>query len=233
MKEQKHIFTVSVLLAVVTLILSIVGEWNWIHISNTIFSGHRDFLVSVCLNVFSGTIVGALLALISYFIQRRKTAVAYWLELAIYLQKIQIFGYEYIECAKNLDSCIEKINESASLSSEMFELETSYTNLIQLHFDFSTLTSKDEIGKLMDEISKLSGDMNCQLTEIWHIQVFDDKVFPREDKKRHIEEFDKRELLDSLQEKEKELQQLLNIKIKTPPLPEKVNELLAKCNFKR
>ena len=65
----------------------------------------------------------------------------------------------------------------------------------------------------MDEISKLSGDMNCQLTEIWHIQIFDDKVFPREDKKRHIEEFDKRELLDSLQEKEKELQQLLNIKI--------------------
>lgn len=52
MKEQKNIFYASIIIAAITLILSIAGEWHWINLPNTILAGHRDFCVSVCLNIF-------------------------------------------------------------------------------------------------------------------------------------------------------------------------------------
>ena len=97
MKEQKRIFTVSVLLAAVTLILSIAGEWNWINLPNTIFSGHRDFCVSVCLNIFSGTIVGAILALMAYSLAKKNALVDYYFSLASYVQHVTIWAFNRFE----------------------------------------------------------------------------------------------------------------------------------------
>ena len=149
MKEQKRIFTVSVLLAAVTLILSIAGEWNWINLPNTIFSGHRDFCVSVCLNIFSGTIVGAILALMAYSLAKKNALVDYYFSLASYVQHVTIWAFNRFENFNSPMKVIQNIKSDTSILSETYQEEAMYIDILKKHDSISFIKKDSGLDRLI------------------------------------------------------------------------------------
>lgn len=171
MKEQKRIFTVSVLLAVVTLILSIAGEWNWIHISNTFFSGHRDFLVSVCLNVFSGTIVGALLALMSYFVAKKDATINYYLSLTSYLQQVNIWAFNLFEDEKEPMRVIRKIKNDPDFLNDTYQEEMAYVDVLKSKMNVSFIRKNSKQAQLAKQSLNDVNELHKAVSEVMSIKA--------------------------------------------------------------
>lgn len=179
MKEQKRIFTVSVLLAVVTLILSIAGEWNWIYIPNTIFSGHRDFLVSVCLNVFSGTIVGALLALMSYSLAKKNALIDYYFSLAAYVQHVMIWAFNRFENFNSPMKAIQNIKSDTSILSETYQEEAMYIDILKKHDNISFIKSDSELDRLIKESLANVNEVHTSVSKVASIKALDSAKVPK------------------------------------------------------
>lgn len=106
MKEQSKIFEYAVLIAILSLILTIVIEWEFDRLFYKglyiILTGHREFVVNIGLGVFTGAGLSAGMAYISYQYQKQKYIDDCCEYLGAFLQKLSKLKYLHLVIDVNL-----------------------------------------------------------------------------------------------------------------------------------
>ena len=232
MKEQKNIFYASIGISVITLILSIAGEWHWINLPNTIFSGHRDFCVSVCLNIFSGTIVGAILALRSYLLAKKNALVHYYFSLAAYIQHATIWAFNRFENFSSPMKAIQNIKSDTSILSETYQEEAMYIDILKKHDSISFIKKDSGLDRLIKESLANVNEVHTSVSKVASIKALDSAKVPKSLKllpDREIEivlEFNKENgPLDELKRNLKALEKFAGVTVKNTNIAVSNDEL--------
>lgn len=179
MKEQKNIFYASIGISVVTLILSIAGEWHWISLPNTVLFGHRDFCVSVCLNIFSGTIVGAILALMAYSLAKKNALVDYYFSLASYVQHVTIWAFNRFENFNSPMKVIQNIKSDTSILSETYQEEAMYIDILKKHDSISFIKKDSGLDRLIKESLDNVNAVHTSVSKVASIKALDSAKVPK------------------------------------------------------
>ena len=179
MKEQKNIFYASIGISVVTLILSIAGEWQWISLPNTVLFGHRDFCVSVCLNIFSGTIVGAILALMAYSLAKKNALVDYYFSLASYVQHVTIWAFNRFENFNSPMKVIQNIKSDTSILSETYQEEAMYIDILKKHDSISFIKKDSGLDRLIKESLDNVNAVHTSVSKVASIKALDSAKVPK------------------------------------------------------
>lgn len=179
MKEQKNIFYASIIIAALTLILSIAGEWHWINLPNTVLSGHRDFCVSVCLNIFSGTIVGAILALMAYSLAKKNALVDYYFSLASYVQHVTIWAFNRFENFNSPMKVIQNIKSDTSILSETYQEEAMYIDILKKHDSISFIKKDSGLDRLIKESLDNVNAVHTSVSKVASIKALDSAKVPK------------------------------------------------------
>lgn len=100
MKEQSRIFKCTVLIAICSLVLIILLEWNidrlFYHGLYPLLTGHRAFVINIGLGIFTGAILSAGVAYISYQYQKKKYIDDCCDYLNLFSQKLSNLKYLYL-----------------------------------------------------------------------------------------------------------------------------------------
>lgn len=100
MKEQSRIFKCTVLIAVFSLVLTILFEWKVDRLFYqgvlVLLTGHRAFVINVGLGVFTGAILSAGIANISYQYQKKKYIDNCCEYLTLFAKKLSKVEYLYL-----------------------------------------------------------------------------------------------------------------------------------------
>ena len=178
MKEQKNIFYASIIIAALTLILSIAGEWHWINLPNTILAGHRDFCVSVCLNIFSGTIVGAILALRSYLLAKKDALIDYYLSLALYVQQVDTWAYNRFEKYTDVMKAIQNLMTDTSAMGEWAQEQAAYVEIVKKKRCISFFKKHSEASKIIQESLNNVHATHTAVSEVMSIKMLGGSKVP-------------------------------------------------------
>lgn len=232
MKEQKNIFYASIGISAVTLILSIAGEWHWISLPNTVLSGHRDFCVSVCLNIFSGTIVGAILALMAYSLAKKNALVDYYFSLASYVQHVTIWAFNRFENFNSPMKVIQNIKSDTSILSETYQEEAMYIDILKKHDSISFIKKDSRLDRLIKESLDNVNAVHTSVSKVASIKALDSAKVPKSLKllpDREIEivlEFNKENgPLDELKRNLKSFEKFAGVTVKNTSIAVSSDEL--------
>ena len=232
MKEQKNIFYASIGISAVTLILSIAGEWHWISLPNTVLSGHRDFCVSVCLNIFSGTIVGAILALMAYSLAKKNALVDYYFSLASYVPHVTIWAFNRFENFNSPMKVIQNIKSDTSILSETYQEEAMYIDILKKHDSISFIKKDSRLDRLIKESLDNVNAVHTSVSKVASIKALDSAKVPKSLKllpDREIEivlEFNKENgPLDELKRNLKSFEKFAGVTVKNTSIAVSSDEL--------
>lgn len=232
MKEQKNIFCASIIIAALTLFLSIAGEWHWINLPNTILAGHRDFCVSVCLNIFSGTIVGAILALMAYSLAKKNALVDYYFSLASYVQHVTIWAFNRFENFNSPMKVIQNIKSDTSILSETYQEEAMYIDILKKHDSISFIKKDSRLDRLIKESLDNVNAVHTSVSKVASIKALDSAKVPKSLKllpDREIEivlEFNKENgPLDELKRNLKSFEKFAGVTVKNTSIAVSSDEL--------
>ena len=232
MKEQKNIFYASIGISAVTLILSIAGEWHWISLPNTVLSGHRDFCVSVCLNIFSGTIVGAILALMAYSLAKKNALVHYYCSLSSYVQHVTIWAFNRFENFNSPMKVIQNIKSDTSILSETYQEEAMYIDILKKHDSISFIKKDSRLDRLIKESLDNVNAVHTSVSKVASIKALDSAKVPKSLKllpDREIEivlEFNKENgPLDELKRNLKSFEKFAGVTVKNTSIAVSSDEL--------
>lgn len=100
MKEQSRIFKCTVLIAVSSLVLTILLEWKFDRLFYQgiyiLLTGHRAFIINIGLGVFTGAILSSGIARISYQYQKKKYIDDCCEYLTLFAKKLSKVKYLYL-----------------------------------------------------------------------------------------------------------------------------------------
>ncbi len=226
MKEQKIIFRVSLAVAAITLIVGVIGEWG----IDKVFclyvpflSGHRTFCIDFCMGIFAGAVFSAAISLISYFTKKQEIMFQYWTQLAGHIQSLNLFGSRYFKDGSTTDECIKKIIESEEIMSDIYALESSYTELARLRKEISLFCQKSKLKKQIVTTFELAGAVNIDLTHLIYVHI--EPKMKVKTQRKYVNQYNLKDSnVSKFSKSIKELQNALGIKVTIPDLESEMKQ---------
>lgn len=226
MKEQKIIFRVSLAVAAITLIVGVIGEWGIdkvLCLYVPFLSGHRTFCIDFCMGIFAGAVFSVAISLISYFTKKQEIMFQYWTQLAGHIQSLNLFGSRYFKAGSTTDSCVKKIIESEEVMSDIFVLESSYTELARLRKEISLFRQNSKLKKQVAKTFELAGAVNIDLTHLIYVHIAPNMNIKTQ--RKYVNQYN---LVNSnvsqFSESVKELQETLGIEVKVPDIESEMKQ---------
>lgn len=226
MKEQKIIFRVSLAIAAITLIMGVIGEWRIdkaISFCVPIISGHRAFCIDFCMGIFAGAVFSAAISLISYFTKKKEMMFLYWTQLAGHVQSLNLFGNRYFKYGSTTDECIKKIIDSGEIMSDIYALESSYTELARLRKEISLFCQESELKKQIVKTFELAGLVNIDLTHLAYVHI--EPKMNIKTQRKYVNQYNlDNSNVSQFSESVKELQETLGIEVKVSDIESEMKQ---------
>lgn len=220
MKEQKIIFRVSLTFAVLTLIMGVIVEWRIDRVCGLyvpILSEHRDFCINFCMGIFAGAVFSVAISLISYFTKKQEIMFQYWTQLAGHIQSLNLFGSRYFKDGSTTDECIKKIIESEEIMSDIYALESSYTELARLRKEISLFCQKSRLKKQIVKAFELAGAVNIDLTHLVYVHI--EPKMNIKTQRKYVNRYNLNDSnISQFSKSFKELQKALGIEVRVPDI---------------
>lgn len=220
MKEQKIIFRVSLTFAVLTLIMGVIVEWRIDRVCGLyvpILSEHRDFCIDFCMGIFAGAVFSVAISLISYFTKKQEIMFQYWTQLAGHIQSLNLFGSRYFKNGSTTDNCIKVIIESEEVMSDIFILESNYTELARLRKQISLFRQNSKLKKQVVKAFELAGAVNIDLTHLVYVHIAPNMNIRTQ--RKYVNQYNlDNSNVSQLSESVKELQEALGIEVRVPDI---------------
>ena len=226
MKEQKIIFKVSLAVATITLIVGMIGEWRIdkvLCLYVPLLSGHRTFCIDFCMGIFAGAVFSVAISLISYFTKKQEIMFQYWTQLAGHVQSINLFGSRDFSAGSTTDSCVKKIIESEEVMSDIFVLESSYTELARLRKEISLFRQNSKLKKQVAKTFELAGAVNIDLTHLIYVHIAPNMNVKT--RRKYVNQYNlDNSNVSEFSESVKELQEMLGIEVKVPDIESEMEQ---------
>lgn len=226
MKEQKIIFRVSLAIAAITLIVGAIGEWRIdkvLCLYVPFLSGHRTFCIDFCMGIFAGAVFSVAISSISYFTKKQEIMFQYWTQLAGHIQALNLFGSRYFKDGSTTDNCIKKIIESEEVMSDIFVLESSYTELARLRKEISLFRQNSKLKKQVAKTFELAGAVNIDLTHLIYVHIAPNMNVKTQ--RKYVNQYNlDNSNVSEFSESVKELQEMLGIEVKVPDIESEMKQ---------
>ncbi len=175
------------------------------------------------MGIFAGAVFSVAISLISYFTKKQEIMFQYWTQLAGHIQSLNLFGSRYFKDGSTTDECIKKIIESEELMSDIYVLESSYTELARLRKEISFFCQKSKLKKQIVKTFELAGAVNIDLTHLVYVHI--EPKMNIKTQRKYVNQYN---LSDSnvsqFSESIKELQKTLGIGVTIPDLESEMKQ---------
>ena len=228
MKEQKNIFGISVTVALITLLLSVAGEWHWDRSAISILSEHREYFINLNMGIFAGAGLAAATSYITYGSLKRKAGINYWLSLESFIQKTEVWAFNQFENVLSTSQGVENVKKSDTIVSEVLDLELAYVQLVQEKGELDFINNKSALAKAIQVAHEEVETVHIETENVKKVRVLRNELkespdyISDEKARKSVEPFCNGESksIVELKKKSHEIAGMLKITVSTDGVPE-------------